>query len=845
MRRCRSTPSRLKNHTIPSLEKPHASGDGVQNTSRHATYFPRPAVAVVASGRALFSSTTSKKVHYMLLDGLRAFVRENVPSHLQGLWTPDIEVQLYFDDDKPFRIPKDGNGQPHFSDHDYHPPFDRLTAFGATGWDWQNQRTLYVCFDLDGLNHALGFTAAALLELVERLKLIAQVEIIRSKSGQGYHVRIYFDPDSAPVARTRKAHIDHGQHALRWLCDQIGEVMADMTDACGVVAWLYHRERGPGGFELVKESTAFMPVDWDADCQPQPTKADTPSAEPVPISSTHQKVIDAVTQRGFGEWDAEAMRLNTHTHHLLTLVEDSSLKIRGDFATIATGKDGPSDRNCFCYPSHNGSWRVYRHNQGAKEHSSWWTSEGGWTTTFFNKKNSSRADDPAILGALAGEDELFHDPSGRAYVTTTIRGIRETLLLSDGRYKAKLRLAFTARTGKLLYPDTLNLVLSQLEAVALLERPEYHASIRVAEHDGRVYVDLADRERQIVEISKDGWRVVQDAPVRFVRPFGLLPLPLPERGGTLDELRRFVNVPDDEIPLLLAFAVACFHPTGPYALLQIVGEQGSAKSSLMRLIHDFTDPQLATGNTLPRDERDLLVSAQQRWLLSFDNVDDLNRKLSSLLCMVVTGAASANRKLFTDADQVILRAKRPVVITSIGNVVTASDLLDRTLTLTLPPIPPENRKSEFAIAQELRRDGVRGRIFGYILDGVSAALAGHASIERDDMPRLADLFSWATAAEAGLGVPTGSAIAAFRQQQAEESALATESEFAKSVIRLCKTGWSGTANDLADAVSSELGAQQISNSLREIAPDLRRAGHTIDFVKSNGKKLIRLGRTAA
>lgn len=337
-----------------------------------------------------------------------------------------------------------------------------------------------------------------------------------------------------------------------------------------------------------------------------------------------------------------------------------------------------------------------------------------------------------------------------------------------------------------------------------------------------------------------------DSPVRFVRPFGLLPLPTPVVGGSLAELRKFVNVEDDDLPLLLAFVVGCFHPSGPYSLLQIAGEQGSAKSSLMRFIHDFVDPNIAVGNTFPKDDKDLLVGAQLRWLMSFDNVPDLNRKVSALLCMIVTGAASTNRKLFSDDAQSILRAKRPIILTAIANVVTASDLLDRTLTLVLPTIPPENRKSEFAIAQELRRAGVRGRIFGFILDGVAAALAGHAAVQRDDMPRLADLFTWVTAAEPALGLPSGSAIEALKRQSVEESEHVTDSQFARAIVQLCEEGFDGIASDIVDRFPAlDLNFRQVGSQLREIAPDLRRQGYIVATRKSGNRRKIQLSTEPA
>lgn len=788
----------------------------------------------------------------MLLDELKSFVAANVDGHLQGLWKPDCESQIMFDTPDPgdatFRIPRNGNGTPCFDDTAYHPKLDTLRAIGVTGWNWVDGRSVFNTIDIDSIvNHSAGHNTDILEDLKWRLMLVDEAEIIYSKSGEGIHVRLYFDPDAQPLARTRKEHIANCRRALDWLSRRVEIDLDTVSDCVGVVAWIYNVDRKPNGFKLVKPSTAFVSANWleELPTQTAGTTIDYAAAEreKLPLTPKHQLLIDWLSLKGRGE--LKDGRLDTHTYSLLLAAEDPSLKIKGPFATIATGKDGAGDRNCFCYPAEGGSWKVYRTmHRGSKppaEHASWWLSSGGFRVAWFNRgKEDSDASKGNLLD-LAKGDDLFHDDCERAFVTTTIRGVKETLPLGSGLYRAKLRLAYTQMTGRILPAKVLRDVTEHLDSIAKLERPEFLTGIRVAEHSDVVYIDLANKKRQIVKVTPTGWSIVDNAPVRFIRPFGLLPLPTPLAGGSLDEFKKFINIEDDDLPLLLAFMVACFHPTGPYCLLQVVGEQGSAKTSLMRLIHDIVDPNIAIGITLPKDVKDCLVAAQLRRVVSFDNVSELKRDFSNVLCMLVTGASLANRKLFTDDELSVLRAKRPILVTAIRNVVTASDLLDRTLSLSLPTISPENRMSEFAIAQELRRDGVRGRILGFILDGVVAALAGHASIKRDDMPRMADVFSWATAAEPAFGLDAGSAIEAIKRQATEESEHALESVFALAIIELCKDGFEGSASELARELPHlDLSAREAASELREVAPDLRRQGYMIVFRRSRGRKIISL-----
>lgn len=781
-----------------------------------------------------------------MIETIERTVGSKVAQHLQRRWFTTVEQQVQLANGIKIRIPKDGTNDPYYFDGSE--PNEKITHIGVSGWDYEDKRSVYVVIDLDGLNHeSTGHSDEHLATLVDRLTKVEEAEITRSKSGKGYHVTLYFDVDDRPRADIRDRHISNSYRALAWLCKEIGEdyPLHDTSDAVGVIAWILHPDTAENGFELIKSATKALPSEW-RNTMPQVSTAGEPVVEnEMPTLASHEKLIDYLTKKGFAEWDGK--RLTTHTYHLATAAQEKELKIAPGFATLASGKSGAADRNCFMFPDADGAWRVFRFTKRTKEHESWWISANGWTTCWYNRREVKGTNPATKLVALAKQDYLFHDPSGRAFVSTTLHGISETMTVADPRYRAKLRIEYTSRGGWVAATKDVNTAIDHLTAMAV-DGPEHTVAIRVAEQ-GALFIDLANRKRQIVKVTGTGWEIVDDCPIRFFRPAGMLPLPTPERGGKLDDLRPFINVDPEDLPLLLAFVVGCFHPTGPYALLQLCGEQGTAKSSLQRLIHDIVDPQIGVGATLPKDSKDLLVTAQFRRLVSFDNVDALDRKTSSLLCMLVTGAASAVRQLYSNDQQSVLTAKRPCILTSITNVVTAGDLLDRTLTLILPPIPPENRRSEFAIEQELRKDGVRGRIFGYILDGVVAAIANHASIKRDDMPRLADLFSWATAAERGLGLKDGAVIDSQKRQSNEQSEHVKDDPFAATIIRMCGEAWKGTPAELANAVNitlpDKLSARKIGSTLRQYAPDLRRLGYVIDYGKNNGVRYITLGKREA
>jgi ABC-type protease/lipase transport system fused ATPase/permease subunit len=146
-------------------------------------------------------------------------------------------------------------------------------------------------------------------------------------------------------------------------------------------------------------------------------------------------------------------------------------------------------------------------------------------------------------------------------------------------------------------------------------------SIRIAEYGEQVYLDLADEHWRAVEIGPDGWQVIGSPPVLFRRPAGMLPLPMPEPGGSIEALNSLLNLPGrNDFVLIVAWLLAALRSGGPYPLLAISGEQGSAKTVLSKLLKALVDPSAAPVRALSREQRELMIAANNGFLLAFDNL---------------------------------------------------------------------------------------------------------------------------------------------------------------------------------------------------------------------------------
>ena len=170
----------------------------------------------------------------------------------------------------------------------------------------------------------------------------------------------------------------------------------------------------------------------------------------------------------------------------------------------------------------------------------------------------------------------------------------------------------------------------------------------------------------------------------------------------------------------------------------------AAKSTLARLLKATADPAVADNRLMPSDARDLFISAKNTWLVAFDNLSECPEWLSDALCLMATSGVFSCRKLYTDDEETIIRAMRPVVLASIVDLIKRGDMAERSILLSLPEIHPSKRKDEKTFWAEFEES--KPLILGALFDAVSAGLVHVDAVKLGDTPRMADFVRWAYAA---------------------------------------------------------------------------------------------------
>ena len=437
--------------------------------------------------------------------------------------------------------------------------------------------------------------------------------------------------------------------------------------------------------------------------------------------------------------------------------------------------------------------------------------------------------------------ELWHDSDGRGYASFeqedgAMKHSQHWPINSVGFGELLARLAHT-KMGMAPSNETLTTVKNTLSGKARFDGAEYAVFLRCGKDETGYWIDLCDEQWQAICVTATGWRLVSNPSVRFIRTKAMRPLPHPLQGGSFTPLWSFLNIPQDDRVLLLAWVLESLRCDTPYPLLELTGEQGSAKSTNQTIIRRLIDPNQVMLRGRPKTVEDIYVSAKNNHLLSFENLSNITGDMSDALCTVATGGGTAGRTLYTNDEETILEAHNPVIINGIGAVVIRQDLLDRTISICLPTI--EQRRTEEDLKEGI--DQYLPSIFGGILTLFANSLAAlpHVSIPAEELPRMADFAKLGEAMGAALDAQPGQWLDKYHEHRRNAVRRTIDSSpVAVQCLKFIELGHShqGTVKDLLRKLTDLHGTalevkdfwprtpRGLGDILRRVAPGMRLLG---------------------
>ena len=448
------------------------------------------------------------------------------------------------------------------------------------------------------------------------------------------------------------------------------------------------------------------------------------------------------------------------------------------------------------------------------------------------------------LVALArAQCHLHHDADRKAVAVIPTPGRQEVWRVYSTGYEEWLRSAYWRSKETGVPETTMKSALATIAAAGINDGKQIDIHVRAARDEAGYLIDLCDEQWRAVLVTPSGWQVLDHSPAYFTRTQSMRPLPEPQRGGDIGLLWQHTNIPGNRRVMVLTWLLDSFRPDTPFPVLELVGEQGSAKSTTQAVLRSLVDPNKVMLRGRPKTVEDIFVAAANNWLVSYENLSGLTAEQQDAFCTLSTGGGFASRQLYTNGEEHIMETKRPVVLNGIAVVATRPDLIDRVIHVDMPTIPPESRKDDADTSAAWERD--RPLVFGALLDLFATALRILPSVKLAHKQRMADFERFGEAVARALGFEPGE----FQHQYAELVRAgidrALESNAVAQVLdkyfeeRISPWNWQGTAGQLYDLLNNQIipdrstwpkSPKGLADQLRRIAPAYRAKGIEISHL---------------
>lgn len=315
-------------------------------------------------------------------------------------------------------------------------PGSHLRFIGTTWWDFRKKVSVAVALDIDfEEGHAKGTTTVnqqQMDDIIARLGQLDYVTLVRSKSGQGIHVYTFFDEDSPPESSNHNEHKAHAGAVLGKLSSDLDYDLSQHVDVMGSVLWIWAKEKGEKGFDLIQEQTVCLTVEdlkphYDLSKFAKSTKeyqssgytesgtrvkAPSDVSQMLVMDQTHKDILLALEKTGYEcVWNEEFQQMQTRTSALKQVYEQFKEEGRPLLGLFETQTSVETRVNCYLAPRPNGVFRVTRYGPTPGEHPLWAQAQGpnkDKTTIYFNTPT-----DPSVVFRNMMPTELKGKPCGR------------------------------------------------------------------------------------------------------------------------------------------------------------------------------------------------------------------------------------------------------------------------------------------------------------------------------------------------------------------------------------------------------------------------------------------------
>ncbi len=438
------------------------------------------------------------------------------------------------------------------------------------------------------------------------------------------------------------------------------------------------------------------------------------------------------------------------------------------------------------------------------------------------------------------EQELFVSPDRVPYITFQDGPVHKTLPIqsTDMKYYLENRLfqEYQSQASAKTWGETMDCLVARAKCRGVT----IPVHKRVAEIDGKYYLDLCDDGFNTVETSSTGWSVSNRGDIKFRRGDGSLPLPIPVSSNNgINLLRPLVNIPNEDMYRLAWGCLVSYLAPGPHPILFIVSSQDSGKSTTCRHLRSIVDPCTASACGSPTDEKSIMMAAKNSHILALDNISSIPQWMSDTLCRINSGCGYRAKKMYSDTDEIMFHCQSAIIVNSIQhNMIKSADLGDRSIILEVPKINPSSRLSEAEMRGLFKLN--HPEILGHLLDCLSWYQATRYAFDRPaSIFRMVDFYRIMHVLESHLGWPSMSFATAYRNnRQSVMDSVTDHTVVSRHIINLMNRheSWEGTPQELLREINAT--APETERKMKEWPNTPQAVSYALRAISSNLEEYI-------
>jgi hypothetical protein len=446
--------------------------------------------------------------------------------------------------------------------------------------------------------------------------------------------------------------------------------------------------------------------------------------------------------------------------------------------------------------------------------------------------------------------------NGEPYAIIPVRNHKENHPLNSSAFKGWL---FTNGRhkilGKIPGSNSVKEAISYLQGFVGEQNIKINLCNRTAKDShGNYWLDMSDDDWRAIKINKEGWSVVSEPPTMFRRyEEHQISMVEPDRqAGDITLLEKYLNIKNKQyIILIYATLVTSILEDITVPCLTLHGQQGSAKTTIFRLLRQIVDPSCLGVIDFNEIKAQLAQTFDHHKVNYFDNLSGLKRTQSDILAKVITGSGFTQRMLYQNDSDLVRNIKKVIGLNGINMVIVMPDLLERSIVIETELIEEKNRKTDSDINEEFKSD--LPKILGGLLNLTVEVLKNLALVDKSALPRMADYALHGEAMSMAMGYKEKHFLAIYNRNIAETNQIGVDAnQLAGAILAFIDHTpghhWEGSIkNFLAEVTDIEYetievkdvrdkywpkNAAEMGRRLRELEPILRREGITLTHYRT-------------